>query len=91
MKWNTLPLGEFIKAKKLLARVGELITPLYGEALPEDPEAVVSKAQEAWSGFMSLAAPEGSDVERDVSKLSLSGLQELIQSFFVTQVGPVQK
>lgn len=90
-RWNTLALGEFIKAKRLLAKVGDIVIPLYSAALPEDAESVISEAQKLWSEFLALAAPEESDVERDVSRLSLPRLQELTQDFFGIQAGVDRK
>jgi hypothetical protein len=91
MKWKQLPIGEFIKAKRHLKAVGDIIVPLYDAPLTEDAETQLPKAQTEWAAFLAIAA-EGVDPARsDVALMSLSQVQEDMAGFFSMQVGSARK
>lgn len=93
MKWIILPVGKFIEAKRLVSQAFDAVVELYSGTLPEDPDAVLARAQGVWSKFLELAVePGGVDPSLAlVSEMTPDQIKDAAHDFFVHQAGKAQK
>lgn len=90
-QWKDLPIGEFLKVKRLVQSVGEKAGELYMTPLGDDSEEKVKALQTDWTAFLAAAALGDTSAICDVNALTYKQLQEETQSFFVHSVGLDQK
>lgn len=91
IKWKDLPIGEFLKVKRLIQSIGTKAGELYTSPLDESQEENLSALQKDWTAFLTAAVDGDPGPISDVVTLTYKQLQETTQSFFAHSVGLDQK